>query len=454
MSTQSGSGGTRASLVGASLDDSHAFRDGKLKIVRTAERVRNFTVKDKERPSVSVGGAEHFGLPASYPRPAARSTSTWAGSARSRGRCRPARSSARSRPGCPACARRSQFAGEKLVSLAEGPEAGTTPGGESRVAAQAYDADGDAARRGRARGRQLVRVHRRLHRLGGARRARRPGQGHRRARAGGGVRARRARARLRRGRAQPNSRLSSGPSRTSPAATGPVVSTSAVGRHAQRRLGGAVEELPAQLVERLRGRERGRLAQRPDLAARRGRAARLEDAVDRAPRRLVGALHRRQVGVRAHVVRGEEEVGDPRHRVGPVRPRARRVDQQRLEVGGLASGSGTRSPGRGSARTTLSLSRSSTWSTSCAHTSSSTSSWVHCMATLPSRLARRRPVRDVDREDPLDACRRRSARSRSRARTGAGRSRSAPTRSRCRARGRARAARPRRGRTSRRSSSG
>ena len=35
-----------------------------------------------------------------------RSTSTSAGSARSRGRCRPAHSSARSPPGCPACARR------------------------------------------------------------------------------------------------------------------------------------------------------------------------------------------------------------------------------------------------------------------------------------------------------------------------------------------------------------
>ena len=141
MSTQSGSVGTRASLVGASLDDSHAFRDGKLKTVRTAERVRNFTVKDKERPSVSVGGAEHLGLPSSYPRlrevnvylgwfgPFARPMQAGAlvGSVATR---------------LPGVREALQFAGEKLVSLAEGPEAGTTPSGESRVAAQAYDANG------------------------------------------------------------------------------------------------------------------------------------------------------------------------------------------------------------------------------------------------------------------------------------------------------------------------
>ena len=142
MTTQSGSVGTRASLVGASLDESHAFRDGKLRRVRTAERVRNFTVKDKERPSVSVGGAEHLGLPASYPGlrevnvylgwfgPFARPMQAGAlvGSVATR---------------LPGVREALQFAGEKLVSLAEGPEAGTTPGGESRVAAQAFDAAGE-----------------------------------------------------------------------------------------------------------------------------------------------------------------------------------------------------------------------------------------------------------------------------------------------------------------------
>ena len=142
MTTQSGSVGTRASLVGASLDESHAFRDGQLKGVRTAERVRTFSVKDKERTAVSVGGAEHLGLPRAYPRlrevnvylgwfgPFARPMQAGAlvGSVATR---------------LPGVREALQFAGEKLVSLAEGPEAGTTPGGESWIAAQAYDAAGE-----------------------------------------------------------------------------------------------------------------------------------------------------------------------------------------------------------------------------------------------------------------------------------------------------------------------
>jgi hypothetical protein len=41
------------------------------------------------------------------------------------------------------------FAGERLAALAEGPDAGTTPGGESWIAAQAFD----------GAGRQLAEVH-------------------------------------------------------------------------------------------------------------------------------------------------------------------------------------------------------------------------------------------------------------------------------------------------------
>ena len=62
MTAASGSAGTRASMVGATLNDAFAYRDGKLRTVRSAERVRSFTVKDKERAAVSVGGAEHLGL--------------------------------------------------------------------------------------------------------------------------------------------------------------------------------------------------------------------------------------------------------------------------------------------------------------------------------------------------------------------------------------------------------
>ena len=64
------SSGTRESLVGVTLDDGHAFRDGRVRTVRPAERVRSFSVAGKPREAISVGGAEHFGLPARVPRPA------------------------------------------------------------------------------------------------------------------------------------------------------------------------------------------------------------------------------------------------------------------------------------------------------------------------------------------------------------------------------------------------
>jgi short subunit dehydrogenase-like uncharacterized protein len=141
MTTQSGSAGTRASLVGASLDEGHAFRDGSLRSVRTAERVRSFPVAGKDRPAVSVGGAEHLGLPAAYPRlrevnvylgwfgPFARPMQAGAlvGSVATR---------------LPGVREALQFAGERLAALAEGPDAGTTPGGESHIVAHAYDAGG------------------------------------------------------------------------------------------------------------------------------------------------------------------------------------------------------------------------------------------------------------------------------------------------------------------------
>jgi short subunit dehydrogenase-like uncharacterized protein len=141
MTTQSGSGGTRASLVGATLDEGHAFRDGALKTVRTAERVRSFTVKDKQRPAVSVGGAEHLGLPAAYPQ--LREVNVylgWFG-----GLARPMQAGAlvgSVATRLPGVREALTFAGERIAALAEGPEAGTTPGGESRIAAVAYDARG------------------------------------------------------------------------------------------------------------------------------------------------------------------------------------------------------------------------------------------------------------------------------------------------------------------------
>ena len=49
------------------LGDNHAYREGRVRTVRPAERVRSFSVAGRGREAISVGGAEHFGLPASYP---------------------------------------------------------------------------------------------------------------------------------------------------------------------------------------------------------------------------------------------------------------------------------------------------------------------------------------------------------------------------------------------------
>ena len=60
--------------------------------------------------------------------------------------------------------------------------------------------------------------------------------------------------------------------------------------------------------------------QRPDLAARAGEFDGVEQSVHRPPRRLVGAFHRREVGVRAHVVGRQEQVRNGGRRLGPQRP--------------------------------------------------------------------------------------------------------------------------------------
>jgi hypothetical protein len=133
--------GTRESLVGVTLGDNHAFRDGRVVSVRPAERVRSFRVAGREREAISVGGAEHFGLPASYPGlrevnvylgwfgPLARplQAGSWVGSFVQR---------------VPGVRPMMRFGGERLLGLASGPEAGTTPGGRSWIAAEAYDASG------------------------------------------------------------------------------------------------------------------------------------------------------------------------------------------------------------------------------------------------------------------------------------------------------------------------
>jgi short subunit dehydrogenase-like uncharacterized protein len=61
------SGGTKASLAAVVAAPSFAFRDGRVRSERGARAVRAFTVGGRERQAVSVGGSEHFGLPALAP---------------------------------------------------------------------------------------------------------------------------------------------------------------------------------------------------------------------------------------------------------------------------------------------------------------------------------------------------------------------------------------------------
>jgi short subunit dehydrogenase-like uncharacterized protein len=142
MGADGASAGTRESLVGATLNDSHAFRDGTVRTVRPAERVRTFSVKGKDRSAISVGGAEHYTLPPVHrgllevnvylgwfgPLAKPLQAGTLAGTV------------ALKLPGVRSVL---QAAGERLVSLAGAPEAGTTPGTLSWIPAVAYDASGE-----------------------------------------------------------------------------------------------------------------------------------------------------------------------------------------------------------------------------------------------------------------------------------------------------------------------
>jgi short subunit dehydrogenase-like uncharacterized protein len=142
------SSGTRESLVGSTLGDNHAFREGRVRTVRPAERVRSFSVAGRGREAISVGGAEHFGLPASYP--GLREVNVYLGWFGPLARPLQAASLVgqvvRRVPGAQTAMR---MTGERVLGLASGPAAGTTPGGRSWIAAEAYD----------SAGRQLSEVH-------------------------------------------------------------------------------------------------------------------------------------------------------------------------------------------------------------------------------------------------------------------------------------------------------
>jgi short subunit dehydrogenase-like uncharacterized protein len=132
------SAGTRASSVGVLLDESHTFRNGTLRLVRTAERVRAFTVRGKDRDAFSIGGSEQLALPASYPQ--LREVNAYLGwfgpLARPLQAAGLAGSVAMRLPGVrPAM----KAAADRMAGLAGGPEPGN---GVSWVVAEAYDAAG------------------------------------------------------------------------------------------------------------------------------------------------------------------------------------------------------------------------------------------------------------------------------------------------------------------------
>jgi short subunit dehydrogenase-like uncharacterized protein len=133
--------GTKASLVGATLNDGFAFRDGHVQVARAAERVRAFRMKGKDRDAISIGGAEHFTLPAAYPR--LREVNVYlgwfAGLARPMQAASLVGSAVARVPGVRGAL---QMAGERLVGLTGSPEAGTTGGTRSWIAAQAFDRTG------------------------------------------------------------------------------------------------------------------------------------------------------------------------------------------------------------------------------------------------------------------------------------------------------------------------
>jgi short subunit dehydrogenase-like uncharacterized protein len=122
------SAGTRRSVVGVALADGHAFRGGRVIKVRSAERMRSFSVAGRERAAISVGGAEHFALPAAYP--GLREVNVYLGWFGPLARPAQAGSLVGSLlarvPGTRAVV---EAVGERVAGLVPDPEPGTTPGG-------------------------------------------------------------------------------------------------------------------------------------------------------------------------------------------------------------------------------------------------------------------------------------------------------------------------------------
>jgi short subunit dehydrogenase-like uncharacterized protein len=135
------SAGTRESLVGITLGDHFAYRDGRIVGVRSAERVRSFEAAGKAREAVSIGGAEHYALPAAYA--GLREVNVYLGGLGPLSRALQAGSLVGSVvQKVPLVQPTMRFWGERAVSLVGGPAAGTTPGMQAWIVAEALDASG------------------------------------------------------------------------------------------------------------------------------------------------------------------------------------------------------------------------------------------------------------------------------------------------------------------------
>ena len=136
------SAGTRETIVGVALDPSFAFRRGALVDDRPAAKLRTFSIHGKDRPGISTGAAEHFTLPAAYPR--LQEVNTYIGQFGSnlaklvQAGSLPTSLATR----LPGVRSAMKFGGEKLMGLMPDPEEGRTAGALSWVVAEAYGADG------------------------------------------------------------------------------------------------------------------------------------------------------------------------------------------------------------------------------------------------------------------------------------------------------------------------
>ena len=140
--------GTKESLVGVSLEPGFAFRGGRIRRERAASRLRSFHVKGRDRLAFSVAGAEHYTLPAAFPR--LRDVDVYIGAGPLSRAVQGATLTNSLLTRLPGAKPIMRFTGERVMALMPSAAPGETGGALSWVAAAAYDAAGE----------QLAEVHR------------------------------------------------------------------------------------------------------------------------------------------------------------------------------------------------------------------------------------------------------------------------------------------------------